>query len=200
MGLNMNIIAKHNITLRTWESEDVDRYAAMVTKPEVMKYISSGETRTRDVIEKELERFRASQQAYGFSRWAATLGKNHTFMGFAGFEKKEYGINFGMRYDQQWWGTPWTFIAGHLALTHAFDNLNLDEVYTLTNVNNTKAINMNMKYLNLKTLQEDIIETPYGPHQRIIYTKSRFESVRAANEIKIGKLMECKRFIETVNA
>ncbi|NIF24719.1 GNAT family N-acetyltransferase [Candidatus Pantoea multigeneris] len=190
----MNIISGFNVTLRMWKPEDVAGYMAMAANQEVMKYISNGEARTQDVIEREIERFRASQQMFGFSRWAATNGEEKHFMGFAGFEKKEYGINFGMRYDTQWWGTPFPFISGHLALTHAFDELGLDEVYTLTNVKNAKAINMNMKYLQLKTLKDDVLNTEFGPHQRIIYTKALFESVRESNEAKIEKLLDYKRF------
>lgn len=179
-----------------WEPEDVAGYSAMAANQEVMKYISSGQPRSQEVIDQEIARFRASQEQYGFSRWSATLGDENRFLGFAGFEKKEYGINFGMRYDHPWWGTPWPFIAGHLALTHAFDVLNLAEVYTLTNIKNVKAINMNMKYLQLDHLEDDIFDTKFGPHQRIIYTRERFQEVRKANEGKIIKLVDCKRFAD----
>ncbi|MCC3704958.1 GNAT family N-acetyltransferase [Rouxiella badensis] len=192
----MNISQDYNVTLRTWEPEDVKGYSEMASNQEVMKFISSGKPRTKETIEQEIARFRASQEQYGFSRWAATLGEEHRFMGFAGFEKKEYGINFGMRYDSQWWGTPWPFIAGHLALSYAFDKLGLEEVYTLTNIKNVKAINMNMKYLGLKTLDDGIFETEFGPHQRIILTQKLFQSVREMNEGKIIKLVGSKRYSE----
>lgn len=192
----MDIIQDYNVTLRMWKPEDVIGYTTMAKDQQVMKFISSGEARSKEIIEQEIARFRASQEEHGFSRWAATLGEECRFMGFAGFERKEFGINFGMRYDHPWWGTPWPFIAGHLALSHAFDTLGIDEVYTLTNIKNIRAINMNMKYLHLKTLDEDIIDSNHGPQQRIIYTKKLFQQVRASNEDKIIKLVNCKRFAD----
>ncbi len=192
----MDIIQDYNVTLRMWEPEDVEGYLAMASNQEVMKFISSGESRPREVVEQEIARFRASQEQYGFSRWAATFGDKKQFIGFAGFEKKEHGINFGMRYDEPWWGTPWPFIAGHLALTHAFDVLKLDQVYTLTNIKNVKAINMNMKYLRLEHLTDGVFDSEFGPHQRIIFTNERFQEVREVNEGKIIKLMGSKRYAD----
>lgn len=192
----MDIIQDYNVTLRMWEPEDVEGYFAMASNEQVMKFISSGQSRTREVVEQEVARFRASQEQYGFSRWAATFGEDKQFIGFAGFEKKEHGINFGMRYDEPWWGTPWPFIAGHLALTHAFDTLKLDQVYTLTNIKNVKAINMNMKYLRLEQLTDGIFDSEFGPHQRIIFTQERFQEVREVNEGKIIKLMGSKRYAD----
>ena len=136
----MNIIQGYNVALRTWEPEDIEGYSEMASNHEVMKFISSGETRSKDVVEQEIARFRA--------------------------------------------------------LTHAFDVLGLDEVYTLTNLKNLKAINMNMKYLHLKSLDDGIFDTPHGPHQRIIYTQKLFNQVRESNEDKIVKLVGCKRFAE----
>lgn len=192
----MDIIQDYNVTLRMWEPEDVQGYSEMAANQEVMKFISSGKPRTKDTVEQEIARFRASQEQYGFSRWAAVLGEEQRFIGFAGFEKKEHGINFGMRYDEPWWGTPWPFIAGHLALSHAFDVLKLDQVYTMTNIKNVKAINMNLKYLQLEELTDGIFDSEYGPHQRIIFRQERFQQVRKANEGKIIKLVGSKRFAD----
>jgi hypothetical protein len=53
-----------------------------------------------------------------------------------------------------------------------------------------------MKYLGLKTLDDGIFETEFGPHQRIILTQKLFQSVREMNEGKIIKLVGSKRYSE----
>lgn len=187
--MNTVITQNFNITLRHWQDSDIEGYATLGTDPGAMKYISNGQIRNRSQIEKEVSDFRHLQQASGFSRWAATLGTQDVFLGYAGFEKKDLGINFGMRFLRRWWGTPWPFITGHLALCHAFDTLEFSSVYTLTNILHSKAIRMNMKYLNIETLDNDVHTTLFGPHQRIIYTRKSFEAARQKNELRIARFL-----------
>ncbi|OKA17451.1 GNAT family N-acetyltransferase [Pseudomonas versuta] len=175
--------------LRTWRKSDIPGYAELAADSQVMKYISNGKVRTYREIETEVDRFQQLQRELGISRWVVTRSDDNIFLGYSGLEPKEFGINFGMRFQRKWWGTPWPLIGAHLALRHAFDDLNLNSVYSLTNVSHVKAIQTTMKYLNIRSLDDDIHQTPYGPHRRIIYTKALFDANREKNEARIERVL-----------
>ena len=183
------ITQDYSAQLRTWRKSDIPGYAELAADPQAMKYISNGKVRTYREIETEIDRFQRLQRELGVSRWVVTRSDDNIFLGYSGLEPKELGINFGMRFQRKWWGTPWPLIGAHLALRYAFDDLNLNSVYSLTNVSHVKAIQTTMKYLNIRSLDDDIHQTPHGPHRRIIYTKALFDANREKNEARIERVL-----------
>ncbi|WNJ95231.1 GNAT family N-acetyltransferase [Vibrio ruber] len=201
--MNNVICSKYGITLRKWNDEDIQGYATLASDEENMKFISSGHARTIDIIKDEVERFRQNQEQKGWARWVVSQGPSAPFMGYAGFEEKQFGINFGMRYLPKYWGTPWTYLAGHTALCWAFDVLGFTSVYTLTNIKHTRAIQMNLKYLNLDRDQCRVVSTPFGDHLKIDYDRDNFFKVRDKNESTAQKLhqyIQKQEARETVHA
>ncbi len=150
-----------------------------------MRYISSGATRSHTQAHDEIAQFDREQQQQGWSRWAVSLGPNGPFIGYAGFAKKPLGINFGMRFLKDYWGTLSPFTTAQLALTHGFETLGFSHVHTLTNLGHRAALNMNKRFLQLNKLPDTIIETPFGSHLKIDITREYFRSITSHNAARL---------------
>lgn len=175
----------YNVHLRTWNEDDIDGYTQLISDPETMQFISSGATRNRSIAATEIENFQKEITAQGWSRWAISLGKDAPFIGYAGFAKKDLGINFGNRFLKRYWGTPYPFTAIHLALDYGFTHFNFKSIYTLTNIKHTRAIEMNRAFLHEPEASGSIIETPYGPHLKIDLSREKYAEIYDLNRAKI---------------
>lgn len=177
----------YNVHLRTWDQNDIEGYAELLSDPQTMQYISAGTTRDRTAAAAEIEGFQQEIAQQGWSRWAVSLGLDSPFIGYAGFCEKEYGINFGNRFLKKYWGTPYPFTAIHLALEHGFLRLGFDQIYTLTNVKHQRALEMNRAFLHLPHISGTVIETPFGPHLKVDLTRERFMEISPLNRARIDR-------------
>jgi len=177
----------HNVHIRSWDDQDIEGYADLLADPEAMKFISAGTTRGRDAAANEISVFTKELIDQDWSRWAVSLGVEGSFIGYAGFAKKEYGINFGNRFLRKYWGTPYPFIAIHLALEYGFQCLGFEQVYTLTNIHHHRALEMNRAFLHMPAVAGEVIDTAYGPHIKIDLTRERFQEIRLANVERITR-------------
>lgn len=181
----MEIATLHGIVIRTWQSADIPSYANLIGDAKTMCYISSGATRTHTQARNEIAQFDREQQQQGWSRWAVSLAPDGPFIGYAGFAQKPLGINFGMRFLKDYWGTLSPFTTAQLALTHGFETLGFTHVHTLTNTKHRAALNMNKRFLQLNKLPDTIIETPFGPHLKIDITREYFRSITSHNASRL---------------
>ena len=177
----------YNVHLRTWTEEDIDGYTELVSDHQTMKYISSGTTRDRTTAATEIAQFQQEIAEQEWSRWAVSLGLDSPFIGYAGFSRKEHGINFGNRFLKKYWGTPYPFTAIHLALEYGFQHLGFDQIYTLTNVEHHRALEMNRAFLHLPQISGTVLETPFGPHLKVDLTRERFMEISPLNRARIDR-------------
>lgn len=177
----------HNVYIRSWDDQDVEGYTELLSDPEAMKFISAGSTRDRAAAINEISTFKKEIAEQNWSRWAVSIGLDGPFIGYAGFSKKEHGINFGNRFLKKYWGTPYPFIAIHLALEYGFLHVGFDRIYTLTNVNHHRALEMNKAFLHMPELTGEVMETAFGPHTKIDLTCERFKEISPANLERINR-------------
>ncbi len=177
----------YNVHIRSWDDEDIAGYTELLSDPDAMKFISAGTTRGMTDAANEIATFKKEITEQSWSRWAVSIGLQGSFIGYAGFAQKEYGINFGNRFLKKYWGTPYPFIAIHLALEYGFQHLGFEQIYTLTNIQHHRALEMNRAFLHAPQLAGQVIETPYGPHVKIDLTRERFREIRPANLARIDR-------------
>lgn len=177
----------YNVHIRTWDDSDIDGYSELLGDEQTMKYISAGLTRDRTAAASEIALFQQEIVEQNWSRWAVSLGLNSPFIGYAGFSKKQYGINFGNRFLKNYWGTPYPFTAIHLALEYGFKHLGFDQIYTLTNVEHHRALEMNRAFLHLPQITGTVMETPFGPHLKVDLTRERFMEICPLNRARIER-------------
>lgn len=180
----------HNVHLRTWDSSDIEGYTRLLSDPETMKYISAGTIRDRHAATKEIYTFQQEISDRGWSRWAVSLGANAPFIGYSGFSEQEYGINFGARYLNEYWGTPYPMTANCLALEHGFKKLNFEKIYLRVNINHKHALNNITTFLQQKKPTGTIVNTPFGPHLKIIVTHKKFMEVFPHNIARVNRILE----------
>ena len=182
----VTIFKKYNrLCLRAWKEEDVNPYAELVGDPEVMKYISNGIPRDTETARREIENFSKEILEQGWSRWAVSVGEDGPFIGYAGFSKKPYGTDFGMRFLPQYWGNPHTYIACCLALEYGFEEIRFQEIRTITNKNHQRGLSF-MKKLFSSTPTEATL----GTDEFKMYIISRDEYIEkeyAKNRIKMSE-------------
>lgn len=177
----------HNVHIRSWDDQDIEGYTDLLGDPETMKFISAGTTRGREAAANEISIFTKELTEQNWSRWAVSLGLEGPFIGYAGFAKKDYGVNFGNRFLKKYWGTPYPFIAIHLALEYGFQYLGFEQIYTLTNINHCRALEMNRAFLHMPEVAGEVIDTAYGPHLKIDLTRERFQEITPANLERITR-------------
>lgn len=177
----------YNVHIRSWDDQDIKGYTELLSDPEAMKFISAGTTRDMAAATNEISTFKKEMADQNWSRWAVSIGLEGSFIGYAGFAKKEYGINFGNRFLRKYWGTPYPFIAIHLALEYGFKHLGFEKIYTLTNIQHHRALEMNRAFLHAPHIAGQVIETPYDPHVKIDLTCERFKEISPANLARIER-------------
>lgn len=138
----MNLVLRefNGICIRRWKTTDAFGYAELVSDPHVMKYIGSGKTRDATTAAREIENFQNEIAMQGWSRFAVSMGVEGPLIGYTGFSRKDYGIDFGMRFLRPYWGDPSTYISSCLALEYAFTEIGLPSVCAITNVNHIRCL------------------------------------------------------------
>jgi RimJ/RimL family protein N-acetyltransferase len=186
--MSKTISQLYNVHVRSWNEQDIDGYTELVSDPETMKYISAGTTRDRATAAAEIKSFQNEIREQGWSRWAVSLGPDSEFIGYVGFAKKEYGINFGSRFLKKYWGSPYPFIAIHLAIEYGFQQVGFEQIYTLSNVLNQRALKTILAFLHLPQTSGTIMQTPYGPHLKLELTHERFLQIAPINLARIERI------------
>ncbi|MEM0941873.1 MAG: GNAT family N-acetyltransferase [Bacteroidota bacterium] len=181
------IASKYGVTIREWQNKDIDDYADLISDSEVMRFISNGKTRTQEIAAQEIKKFKKEASVYGWSRWVVEKSETGEFIGYVGFSNQEHGIDLGGRAKKKFWGTVYPFISFFLAIQYGFENIGFMQFYTLTNIKNRQAISMNEKIL-YASFTEPVLETKYGPHLKIDYTKSLYDRVKDRNIARIERL------------
>lgn len=189
------IKAEYGVVLRNWEENDIYDYAALVSDPDVMRYIRDGSTRTLETAAKEINNFRREFATKGWTRWVASAAATGEFLGYIGFAETDRGIDLGGRSKKKFWGTAYTYIGFFLAMQHGFEELDFSTVHTMSNVLNTKALNINQKLFFDSEIKATLLNTPYGPHLKIDYTREIFNEIKDRNIKRIERL--AKKFLRT---
>jgi RimJ/RimL family protein N-acetyltransferase len=131
------------LLLRRWREEDRAPFAALNADPVVMEFfpapLSQGES------EALVERIELGFERHGFGLWAVQLRASGEFIGFTGLAVPPFEAHFtpavevGWRLARSAWGKGYATEAGRASLIHAFGNLNLEEVVSMTTVRNRRS-------------------------------------------------------------
>ena len=89
-----------NLIIRGWTEDDIERYAAIIAKPPVMKYIGDGRTRTRDDARRFIRNAIAAEDERGWLLWAVEHRADHKLIGFCGFAEHQGQVEIGWRLDE----------------------------------------------------------------------------------------------------
>ncbi len=140
---NIIEIKTERLLLRQWRKEDLSEFALLNADPLVMKYfpkvLSAEES---DVLAEKIIKL-ISERGWGF--WAVETINTQSFIGFVGLHEPHYElpvnpcVEIGWRLARKYWGQGYATEAGQASLKCAFNDLELDEVYSFAVVANRKS-------------------------------------------------------------
>lgn len=140
---NIVELKTERLLLRQWKKEDFQLFAKMNADPVVMEYYPSTlDDEQSNVMANKIKSL-ISEKSWGF--WAVELLDEERFIGFTGLHEPTYElpvtpcVEIGWRLDKESWGKGYATEAARASLKFAFDELELNEVYSFASVINKKS-------------------------------------------------------------
>lgn len=145
------------LTLRDWRIEDLSPYARLNSDKKVMAYFPK--PLSWDETEAHYLKVKSHIEQYGFGFWAVDERISGKFIGFIGLQWTNFEAEFtpcveiGWRLDKRYWRKGYATEGAAACLDHAFQHLNLEEVFSFTPVINKPSEGV-MKKIGMKKVGE----------------------------------------------
>ena len=135
---DMHTIATERVYLRPLHEDDLDNFARIGSDPDVMRYIGSGETQSRDQTAARLYAMIEHRTQHGFGLWAAIHKASGEWMGFCGlqFLDKTSEVEVGYRLAKRFWGMGLATESARASLLYGFEELGLDRIVGVVQMEN----------------------------------------------------------------
>ncbi len=126
------------LTLRGFAPDDVDRLAAILGDPEVMRYMPGGKPWSREKSEAIWQNILDHWEQYGFGWWAVVCNADAELIGWCGLtyldELSETEVAYLL--DKPYWGRGFATQAARASLNYGFEQRNLDRIIALAHIEN----------------------------------------------------------------
>lgn len=157
----MKIFAEtQRLILREIMPADVEDLFILDSDPEVHRYLGNKPVTSKDQIIEVINFIRQQYVDNGIGRWAIIDKKNNEFIGWTGLKfvtdetnHHKYYYDLGFRLIKKYWGHGIATESAFASLEYAFDKLNTNEVYSMTDCENYGSNNV------LKKIGLNFIET-----------------------------------------
>lgn len=157
-------IKTSRLLLRRWRSDDVEPFAAMCSDPEVMRYIGSGDTRTREQAAAAIAAFESAWEAKGFGLFAVELLGSNRLIGFTGLTEPAFlpeimpAVEIGWRFKRQSWGKGYATEAARAVLRFGLGEAGISQIVSIHQVGNDASARI-MQKLAMRFDRETIDRT-----------------------------------------
>lgn len=137
------MIETERLLLRPWRDDDREPFAALNADPEVMRFFPA--RLTREESDALVEAIRRHFGEHGFGLWALEVRDSGRFIGFTGLLLRTFPAHFtpavevGWRLERRAWGRGYASEAARAALAHGFDVVRLEQIVSMTAVDNTRS-------------------------------------------------------------
>lgn len=181
---NIVELKTERLLLRQWKDEDVVLFSKMNADPMVMEYYPSTlDEEQSDTMANKIKSLIA-EKGWGF--WAVELHNEKRFIGFVGLHEPTYElpvtpcVEIGWRLDKNYWGKGYATEAANESLKFAFEELELNEVYSFASVANEKSWRV-MQRLGMKNthsnFEHPIIPENHPLREHVLYkiTKEQYK-------------------------
>jgi RimJ/RimL family protein N-acetyltransferase len=131
------------LILREWTESDKPAFAAMNADPVVMEYMDG--LKTREQSDAMVGRIQDHFNKYGFGLYAAELKNTGEFIGFIGLTHIPFEAHFtpaveiGWRLAAPQWNKGYATEGAKRVLEYAFNDAGLNEVVSMTTVQNIRS-------------------------------------------------------------
>lgn len=152
-------IETERLLLRELLPTDVDGMFELDSDPEVHKYIGNKPVTTKQQSADVISILRQQYKDNGIGRWAIINKKTNEFIGWSGLKWMTVKTNnhvdyydLGFRLKTKYWGQGFATETAFAFLEYAFEKLNAQEVYAMSNIENDGSNNV-LKKAGLKLIE-----------------------------------------------
>jgi len=163
-GMSKPAITTSRLLLRRWRSDDLEPFAAMCSDPEVMRYIGSGDTRTREQAAAAILAFERVWEEKSYGLFAVELLGSNQLIGFTGLAEPAFlpeimpAVEVGWRFMRQSWGKGYATEAARAVLDFGADQLGISEILSIHQVRNDASARI-MQKLGMRFDRETMDQT-----------------------------------------
>lgn len=122
------VLETDRLILREFETEDAEKFYALNSDPEVIRYTGDTSFRTVDQARNFLADYK-DYQKNGYGRWAVVEKSRQEFIGWCGLKLNEEGfVDIGFRFFRNYWSCGYATESASACLDYGFDRLKLDVI------------------------------------------------------------------------
>lgn len=177
-------IETNRLKLRRWRDSDLESFAELNADPRVMEYFPNTlSTRESDALAERIVNHFAEHE---FGLWAVEVKNDADFVGFIGLSIPSFEAHFtpcveiGWRLAANYWGHGYATEGARAALELAFQTMKLDEVVSMTSVQNQRSRRV-MERIGMTHSRNDYFDHPNLPSDHAL---SRHVLYRIAHNAK----------------
>ena len=156
------------LLLRPFRDDDLDDYFAVLDTPEVRRWLHLPAGLTRGDAWQQMAGFMGQWALRGTGQWALLERSSGAFLGRAGLHHPERpdwpGVEVGWTLHPDHWGRGYATEAGAEAIRYAFEDLDLDRIFSCilpeNEASQAVAVRLGMELLEERTM--DFF--PSAPH------------------------------------
>lgn len=134
------IIETNRLTIRSFLESDILEYAAIITDPEVTKFLGDGSPHSYEQATAYVYDCIRSEAKEGIARYAVILRETGELIGFCGFKRVCDYIDFGWRYAKRAWGSGYATEAAAAVLDYGVNTLRLSEIVAMSAIENVGSV------------------------------------------------------------
>lgn len=185
--MNPPELRTERLVLRAWRPEDRAPFAALNADPQVMRYFPG--TLHRSASDAFADRIEALMAEQGWGLWAVEVPGHEPFLGFIGLMRQTFPAHFtpaveiGWRLARPAWGRGYAPEGARAVLEHAFDDLGMEEIVSMTTTSNAPSRRVMEKIGMTHDPAEDFDHpnVPSGPLRRHVLYRIQRAPVAAAS-------------------
>ena len=135
------------LILRGFKEQDIEPFAQMCADSEIMKYIGTGQTLSREESWRGLAMLIGHWELRKFGMWAVEEKSSGQFVGRVGLYNPEGwpGIEVGWALAKDYWGNGYATEAAHRSVQWGFENTSADALISLIIPENIASINVSRR-------------------------------------------------------
>jgi len=137
-----SVLETPRLVLRQFRESDWDAYARTCADEEVMRYIGTGVTLTRDESWRSIANFLGHWQLRGYGMYAIEAKESGEFVGRAGIHDPPGwpAFELGWVLGREHWGRGYATEAARAVLAHAFDAIGRKRVSSFIRHGNERSV------------------------------------------------------------
>ena len=169
----MFLLETDRLHLRMFRPDDLDRLAALILDPDVMRYVGNGQPGTREEADVALKSIIRHWETHGFGRWAVVDKETQNFIGFGGLRSLYGEPEVVYHFAKAHWGKGLATELARASLRYGFEEHHFDRVLAIAKPPNAASIHVMEKlgmhyqkhtsYYNIDVIQYTISRAEFVP-------------------------------------